>query len=171
MKIFLNKSRQFWQFQKKKRFLLRLKRDGTLFIIMKACLGRFRYCVVPKWVQLGNSIWVDYRLLQSATQRVDEIWHNQRVLCFEILHPYNFGHLHVDFEESEHHFLQSVIKATATSPVTTWLSQYQSETSEKTKRKTMSGQVNIELGELTNSDQPSETTRFTPDDSQRYIWW
>ena len=32
----------------------------------------------------------------------------------------------------------------------------------------MSGQVNIELGDLTNSDQPSETTRFSPDDSQRY---
>ena len=32
----------------------------------------------------------------------------------------------------------------------------------------MAGQVDIELGELTNSDQPSETTRFTPDDSQRY---
>ena len=32
----------------------------------------------------------------------------------------------------------------------------------------MSGQVNIELEELTNLDQPSETTRFNPDDSERY---
>ena len=42
------------------------------------------------------------------------------------------------------------------------------ETIDKTKRKIMSAQVNIELGELTNSDQPSETTRFNPDDTERY---
>ena len=32
----------------------------------------------------------------------------------------------------------------------------------------MLGQVNIELGELTNSDQPSKTAKYNPDDSERY---
>ena len=31
-----------------------------------------------------------------------------------------------------------------------------------------SAEADIELGELANSDQPSETTRFNPDDTERY---
>ena len=31
-----------------------------------------------------------------------------------------------------------------------------------------SAEADIELGELANSDQPSKTTRFNPDDKERY---
>ena len=82
-----------------------------------------------------------------------------------LFHCYNFGHPYVDYEESAHLLICKCDRSNRDKP-----SHNSIIIASKWNDKTMSGQVDIELGELPNSDEePSEKPRINPEGSERYV--